>query len=104
VQRAAEIFLPVIAVGELYFGAANSGRSAVNRAFLEAFIQGKTVLSCDLEVAQEYGILTAVLRKQGTPLPDNDTWIAAIAFRYRMTLVTRDKHFRHIADLPAVAW
>ena len=103
-QRAVEIFLPVIAVGELYFGAAKSGRQAANRALLEAFIQGRTVLPCDLEVAQEYGMLMGVLRKHGTPLPDNDVWIAAIAIRHRLAILTRDKHFKQIADLAAFTW
>lgn len=104
VQRVAELFLPVISVGELYFGAEKSGRPDANRITLRTFIQGKTVLSCDLAVAQQYGRLRAVLRKQGTPIPDNDTWIAAMALHPRLFLVTKDKHFGHVTDLPIVTW
>jgi predicted nucleic acid-binding protein len=31
------------------------------------------------EIAQRYGALVKVLKKQGTPLPTNDIWIAATA-------------------------
>jgi tRNA(fMet)-specific endonuclease VapC len=104
VRLADELFLPVIAIGELYFGVEKSGRPDSNRATLQGFLQGKTVLSCDLAIAEEYGRVRGVLRKQGNPLPDNDTWIAAIALRHGLSLVTRDKHFGHVKDLPSVTW
>jgi tRNA(fMet)-specific endonuclease VapC len=104
VRRSAEIFVPVITVGELYFGAEKSDRPTVNRAYIQQFIQARTVLPCDLQVAREYGRLRAALRRQGTPIPDNDTWLAAIALRHRLTVVTRDKHFRYVPELPAVFW
>ena len=104
VLGADELFLPVISVGELYFGAEKSGRRDANRASIEEFMVGKVVLSCDLPVAQEYGRLRAALRRQGTPLPGNDTWIAAIALYHALTLVTRDKHFRRVPELSSVEW
>lgn len=102
--QTAEIFLPVITVGELYFGAENSGRRNANRSFVDEFVEGKTILTCDVAIAQEYGRCKALLRRQGTPIPDNDVWIAAIALGHRLSLVTRDKHFSQIAELSAIAW
>jgi tRNA(fMet)-specific endonuclease VapC len=100
----AEIFFSVIGVGELYFGAEKSARRDTNRASLERLLQGRKVLGCDLAVAQEYGRLKAALRRQGTPLPENDIWIAAIALRNKLVLMTRDKHFRHITNLSSGTW
>jgi len=66
--------------------------------------QTYTVLSADAETARLYGIIKAALRKQGTPIPENDIWIAAQSKQYRLTLITRDKHFSHIADLDTESW
>lgn len=101
---AAEVFVPVIAVGELYFGVARSGRPEANRAVLDQFIEPRVVLPCDLAVAREYGRLKGVLKTQGTPLPENDIWIAAMALRYGLTVASRDQHFREIAGLVTVEW
>ena len=104
IAAAAEIFVPVIALGELYFGAVRSSRPEANRAVLDQFVEGRIVLMCDLGVAREYGRLKSELKAQGTPLPENDMWIAAIALRYGLTVASRDRHFREIRGLAVVAW
>jgi tRNA(fMet)-specific endonuclease VapC len=91
--KAAAIYLPAIAIGELFYGAAKANRPAENNARIENFIFGLEIVSCDLEVAREYGLIKSRLRKKGRPIPDNDIWIAAVARRYRLVLVTRDRHF-----------
>jgi len=35
----------------------------------------------------------------GTPIPDNDLWIAALVVEHNLTLITRDRHFRRIPQL-----
>ena len=44
-------------------------------------------------------MLVSQLRQQGTPLPTNDIWIAAIALERGAQLVTMDAHFD---DIPGV--
>jgi predicted nucleic acid-binding protein len=39
------------------------------------------------------------LKRAGTPIPDNDLWIAAIAWEHDLTLITRDEHFQYIPQL-----
>ena len=103
-DSAEQTYLAVTSVGELYFGAAKSGRPEMNRLTIERLLLEKEVVPCDSAVAREYGRLKAVLRKQGTPIPDNDIWIAAIALRNDLTLVSRDRHFERIPGLPVEAW
>jgi tRNA(fMet)-specific endonuclease VapC len=64
VTAASELFVPVIALGELYFGAARSSRPDANRAVLDQFVDGRIVLFCDLLVAREYGRLKSELKAQ----------------------------------------
>src|SRR5215510_14914351 len=93
-EDASEIFISATAVGELFFGAAKSGRPAENWAKLEAFVAGRSILSCDLQVAREYGRIKKSLRDKGRPIPENDIWMAATAKCYGLTFVSRDPQFR----------
>jgi tRNA(fMet)-specific endonuclease VapC len=103
-DRANELFIPVIALGELFFGAAKSSRPLENTARIERFAAGRSILWCDLDVAREYGRLKQGLRAKGRPLPENDIWIAAAARYHGLILVTRDRHFADIEDLAVEAW
>ncbi len=103
-ENAEEIFLPATAVGELYFGAAKSGRPEANRTLINDFLRGRIVLACDSAVAHEYGRIKSLLKSQGTPLPENDVWIAATALHHELVLVSRDQHFRAIAELTTINW
>lgn len=104
IEGAEEVFLPVIAAGELYFGAAKSARPEANRALVEQFIQGRMLLYCDLSVAREYGRIKSLLKVRGFPLPENDIWIAAIAVRHGLAVVSRDQHFLKIEGLTTLSW
>lgn len=93
-DRAPEVFISAVVLGELFFGAAKSARSSENTAKVERFAAGRAIISCDLDVAREYGRLKQHLKTQGRPLPENDIWIAAAAIHHGLVLVTRDRHFR----------
>lgn len=103
-SRAQEIFVPAVALGELFFGAAKSGRPAENIAKIERFASGRTIVVCDLEIAREYGGLKQRLKEKGRPIPENDIWIAAAAKIHGMILVTRDGHFAEVEDLQTTDW
>ena len=102
--EAAEVFIPVVAVGELFFGAAKSGRPAENIERVERFASGRSIVLCDVDVAREYGRVKQRLRDKGRPLPENDIWIAAAAMYHDMTLVTRDAHFQEVDELRTAGW
>lgn len=103
-QQAVGIVLPCIALGELYYGARRSGRVAANVRRVDELAAQNHVLTCDVETAQQYGIIREALRAKGKPLPENDIWIAALAMQHDMVLVSRDAHFNEIAGLNVVAW
>jgi tRNA(fMet)-specific endonuclease VapC len=101
---APEVFVPAVALGELFFGAAKSGRPSENTARVERFAAGRAIVSADFDVAREYGRLKQHLKKQGRPLPENDIWIAAAEKCHGMILVTRDRHFQAIDELETADW
>src|SRR2546423_889093 len=44
-DRAPEVFIPAVVIGELFFGAAKSGRPSENIANVERFAVGRTIIS-----------------------------------------------------------
>lgn len=100
-KSAHEIHLPLIVLGELLAGFAAGTRASKNRDELAHFMASPRVLllNSDERTANHYADLHAVLRKQGTPIPTNDLWIAALARQHRMPLFSFDEHFAAVPGL-----
>lgn len=103
-SSAAEVFVPVVAIGELLYGATKSSRKKENIQQVKSFAQANVVLPCDIETAEWYALVKNTLRVKGRPIPENDIWIAALAKQYGLTVATRDTHFQEIDGLPVVFW
>ncbi|MCC5848001.1 MAG: hypothetical protein JJU29_07890 [Verrucomicrobia bacterium] len=56
----------------------------------------------DAATCFQYARLFKQLREQGTPIPTNDLWIAALVEQHTLFLYTRDHHFQHLPQLPLV--
>lgn len=104
VRDAEAAFVPAIAVGELHYGARKSARATDNVERVAALAAASAVLACDAGTAAAYGELKATLRARGTPIPENDLWIAALARQHQLTLVSRDAHFSAVPELDVVTW
>ena len=103
-RKADEVFIPSITIGELYYGAYKSHRTAENLAHIADFATHNTILSCNAETARHYGELKDWLRQRGRPIPENDLWIGALAIQHELILVSRDGHFANIDKLDVAAW
>jgi tRNA(fMet)-specific endonuclease VapC len=101
---AEEIFVPSIVIGELYYGAQKSSKRQANITRIDSFVEANVILGCDQETARWYGQIKQELGVKGRPLPENDIWIAALAFQHGLTLVTRDKHFDEVSSLDIETW
>ncbi len=98
------LFLPLTALGELYKGVFKSSQPQKNRLLLETFLQTVAVLHPDTATALHYAQISADLERKGTPIPENDIWIAAVALECSMPLATRDAHFGQITGLQLLHW
>jgi predicted nucleic acid-binding protein len=103
-DRADAAGLPVVVVGELYYGFLNGSRFAENEAALNAFLATEQVkiLHISEATARLYGEVAAQLRRNGTPIPQNDVWIAALCKEHGYTLATRDRGFFNVLGLPVI--
>jgi len=102
-SAAEQVFVPSIALGELYYGAHKSSRPTENLARIEQLASQSVVLGCDAETARHYGHIKSSLRAKGRPIPENDIWIAAIASQNALPLMTRDAHFSEVETLQLVS-
>lgn len=99
-----QLFVPAVALGELYFGALKSRRTETNLKRLEEFAAASNVVPVDVAVARLYGRVREGLRRIGRPIPENDIWISATALQRGLVLVTRDSHFEHVEGLRSERW
>ncbi|HTW94964.1 MAG TPA: type II toxin-antitoxin system VapC family toxin [Tepidisphaeraceae bacterium] len=104
IQAASKIFLPFVVLGELRAGFACGTRGRENEAILTRILHRPSVgaLYADGETTRHYAAVYAQLRRQGTPIPTNDLWIAALAIQHELVLFSRDAHFEHVAQLARV--
>jgi len=101
-RTADRLLMPVPVLAELRFGFLNGTRGRENEAHLSRFLDRARVevLRCDEETAVRYAELKLQLKKQGTPIPLNGVWIAALVLQHQATLFTRDSAFERIPQLP----
>jgi tRNA(fMet)-specific endonuclease VapC len=96
-----EVWIPLIVLAEIkagFYGGTQRGR---NEALLQRLLAKPTVgvLLPARETAEHYARLFVQLKRAGTPVPDNDLWIAALALEHDLVLITRDQHFEQIPQL-----
>lgn len=100
-ENADEIVLPFIVIAELRAGFAHGRSQVENERTLRRFLlkDGVRVLYADDQTTHHYAAVFRQLRTQGTPIPTNDMWIAAMVLQHNLALHDRDKHF---AQLPQI--
>ena len=98
------LLLPTVALGELLHGARKSARGAENLSNLKTWLQTVTLLPLTETTANCYASIKLGLSRAGTPIPENDIWIAAHAVEHDLPLATSDEHFQRIADLVVLDW
>jgi tRNA(fMet)-specific endonuclease VapC len=55
---------------------------------IESLAQSHIIAEVDIETKRRYGAIKNQLRRKGTPIPNNDIWIAALAQQYGATIAT----------------
>ncbi len=94
-----DVYVSVTVIGELYYGAHKSENRPKHLKQIQSFLYNCRILETDMSTAEVYGIIKATLAKLGTPIPENDIWIGAIALQYGLPLYTTDNHFNKIDGL-----
>ena len=100
-QRADEIVVNAIVLGELAAGFIKGRRHRKNQEELSRFLSSPRVKAVDVteETAERYGVILNSLWKAGTPIPTNDIWIAASAMEHGLQILTTDAHYQKVAQV-----
>ena len=102
VESADEVWLPFIVLAELRAGFSLGTKTAQNEATLRRFLLQPEVdvIYADEQTTHHYASVYRQLRRQGTPIPTHDMWIAALVLQHSLTLCARDAHFDTLPQLP----
>lgn len=101
IELAEAVWLPFIVLGELRAGFAVGTQGSRNEAVLRRFLlkAGVGILYADQQTTHHYANIYRQLRKQGTSIPTNDMWIAALVLQHSLVLFARDTHFDVLPQL-----
>ena len=100
-STAEEVWIPLFALGEIKAGFQGDTQQRRNESLLNRLLAKPTVdvLLPGRETAEQYARIFVQLRRAGTPVPDNDLWIAALVLEHDLVLITRDRHFERIPQV-----
>ena len=96
--------LPVIVLGEFRFGLRGSRKRSVLEPQLDLLEQTVRVLDITRETATVYAAIRFALKQRGTPIPENDVWIASLARQHGLSVMSQDVHFDAIPGLQRLSW
>jgi len=95
------VLISPVMLGELMFGFRKGGKFERNMRMLRRFLDHEAVEIVPVgEIsADRYSRIVMQLKKDGSPIPINDVWIAAQAMEHGAELLTSDRHFEQVAGL-----
>lgn len=103
-HRPSEICISSVTLAELRYGA-DMRRSRKLHGLIDTFVEAIVVRPFDQTAADRFGTVATSLARQGVPIGEFDTLIAAHALATRFTLVTNNtKHFSRVVGLTTENW
>ena len=104
IEKVPRLCVTIISLGGLSYGIAQSRHEIELAQWLDAFLQRADVLYLGRETLPHYAEVRRGLEKDGTPIPANDCWIAALPKEHRLAVVSRDKHLDAVKGLRRISW
>jgi tRNA(fMet)-specific endonuclease VapC len=103
-EAAETVVVPGVVLAELRAAFALGPNPADGEGTLRRFLlkDGVRVLHADDQTTHHYASLFRQVHKQGTPMPVNDLWVAAIALQHNLVLHSRDRHFDYLPQITRV--
>ena len=100
-----QILVPTVVIGEYKAGVAvETAVGHQQLSALEMFLDSSAVkiVGVTEDVANAYARVFRVLKANGTPIPQNDLWIAACAITKGAVVYSLDTHFSNVPLLERV--
>jgi tRNA(fMet)-specific endonuclease VapC len=106
IKSTAQLGLPIIVLGELYYGIFLGSKQETSLTNLNRFLAlpRLELLQVDEATARIFGEIATELRRKDKPIQQDDMWIAALCKRYGYSLATADKGFSEITGLETISF
>jgi len=91
-----KVLVPTVVLGEFKAGIALDAKNGrKQRATLDEFLDAPAVevVPVGEQTSDSYALVFKALKERGTPIPQNDIWIAAMAVDTGAVLYSHDRHF-----------
>jgi len=103
-RKAEHLVIPVIVLGEYRYGIWHSGNRQQYQQWLQEYLPKFRILDIEDRTTIPYAAIRTELKKAGTPIPSNDTWIAALCRQHTLPIISRDRHFDLVPGIQRIEW
>ena len=90
---AQRLVVPSVVLGEYYFGIRQSRHRTRYEDWLARYLPLTEIAMVTSATAHAYADIRMELKRRGTPIPQNDAWIAALARQHGLAIMSNDGHF-----------
>ena len=101
-NAAREVWMPVTVLGELHCGLRKCDRPVKESLRIAELRDRCSLILIDEETAMQDARVHCGLERAGAMIPINDIWIASLAMRHGLPLLTKDDHFSRVDGLDFV--
>jgi predicted nucleic acid-binding protein len=101
---ATRLVVPSVVLGEYWFGILQSRYRERYEQWLTENLPSADLAVIGYATAREYGQIRLELKQRATPIPANDTWIAAVARQHDLPILSNDTHFDVVARIERIAF
>ena len=104
IANSEQVLIPTVVLGEFKAGIFANRRGEETNMRLNQLVGYPSVdiIPATERTADMYAKVYQALRREGTPIPQNDMWIAASALEHGADLATHDEHFRLVPMLSVI--
>lgn len=103
-RAAQRLIVPTVVLGEYLFGISQSRDQARFENWLRTNLSHVEIAVIASQTARHYAAIRLNLKQNGTPIPTNDTWLAALARQHQLPILSNDRHFDRVPGITRVGW
>lgn len=103
-RSANKLVVPSVVLGEYYFGIRQSRNRLLYEDWLTRYLPLTEIATVTSTTADVYADIRLELRRLGTPIPQNDVWIAALARQHSLSVLSNDAHFDIVDRVRRIAF
>ena len=103
-RSAERLVVPSVVLGEYYFGVRQSRHRTRYEDWLSRNLPLTEIATVTSATADAYADIRLELKRLGTPIPPNDTWIAALARQHALPVLSNDRHFDVVSGVRRITF